>query len=62
MLYKFLFDASITQVAIVLFLLKPISELRYIFIPDLGPKFCLTIANQYRLRACSELKAEAVIK
>ena len=47
------------EVAIVLFLLKPVNKLRYIFIPDLGQR--LTIATQYRLCACSELKAEAFI-
>ena len=28
---------------------------------DLGQKSCLTIATQYSLRACSELKAEEFI-
>ena len=52
---NFLFVESITPSSyyVVLF--------RYIFIPDLAPKFCLTIATQYNLRECSKLKAEAVI-
>ena len=42
------------EVAIVLFLLKPVNKLRYIFIPDLGQRFVSP-------SQCSELKAEAFI-